>query len=506
LLQIEDTKKTGYPVQQGFSGSPVWDENLGAVIGMVVKAETDPNIKAAYILPAYLLLSILTELKREYNLTGLLDTNSEPDRNISLIHGDPVYLRNFHALLCHNNADKRIVDNIDSWLNETAGIPLLYSGRNLPSRLFNDSQLEDAMIQCRSVIIILSKSTISTGWAQKQIDVARKQRNSFRDFRIIPVLIEACEIPSGLPKDECIELIDGKMDMYSAYELLKSLYYYDIPIELGKTPDIYVSRSWHESETKLANFVCDKLIAKSRFRLIGDSKDQCGFEEGGRVKSLISSCCGLVAILPDRGQGKTSPYMLEEIEIAKNLGLPYLIVAESTVKLPNDLSLYSLRLAKEDVDNKDFDSKLLSKIEDFEDKCENPLKPHFIFFGVDLEDQYRRRNQLIKKIIEYTTALPCVMGENIRESQIQQSITNSISSALLMIADISKDSLNTCIEAGIARGAKVKLYLLAQEPRRSPPFMFRDLQVWYYSDELDLLGKVHQILYPYRRRVINYEL
>jgi hypothetical protein len=120
LLQIEDTKKTGYPVQQGFSGSPVWDENLGAVIGMVVKAETDPNIKAAYILPAYLLLSILTELKREYNLTGLLDTNSEPDRNISLIHGDPVYLRNFHALLCHNNADKRIVDNIDSWLNGRA--------------------------------------------------------------------------------------------------------------------------------------------------------------------------------------------------------------------------------------------------------------------------------------------------------------------------------------------------------------------------------------------------
>jgi hypothetical protein len=36
--------------------------------------------------------------------------------------------------------------------------------------------------------------------------------------------------------------------------------------------------------------------------------------------------------------------------------------------------------------------------------------------------------------------------------------------------------------------------------------MFRDQQVWHYDDDAALIGKVHRIAYPYRRRVINAEL
>lgn len=50
-LQIEDTKEPGYRVQPGFSGSPVWDEVLGSVVGMVTAAERDPAVKAAFIIP-----------------------------------------------------------------------------------------------------------------------------------------------------------------------------------------------------------------------------------------------------------------------------------------------------------------------------------------------------------------------------------------------------------------------------------------------------------------------
>lgn len=50
-LQIEDTKATGYRVQRGFSGSPVWDDRLGGVVGMVVAAEGDPGVRAALIIP-----------------------------------------------------------------------------------------------------------------------------------------------------------------------------------------------------------------------------------------------------------------------------------------------------------------------------------------------------------------------------------------------------------------------------------------------------------------------
>ncbi len=54
-LQIEDTKESGYRVQPGFSGAPVWDDVLGGVVGMVSAAERDPGVKAAFIIPAALL-------------------------------------------------------------------------------------------------------------------------------------------------------------------------------------------------------------------------------------------------------------------------------------------------------------------------------------------------------------------------------------------------------------------------------------------------------------------
>lgn len=50
-LQVEDTKETGYRVQPGFSGAPVWDETLGSVVGMVVAAERQQEVKAAFIIP-----------------------------------------------------------------------------------------------------------------------------------------------------------------------------------------------------------------------------------------------------------------------------------------------------------------------------------------------------------------------------------------------------------------------------------------------------------------------
>jgi hypothetical protein len=125
---------------------------------------------------------------------------------------------------------------------------------------------------------------------------------------------------------------------------------------------------------------------------------------------------------------------------------------------------------------------------------------------MNLAESQQKRNQIIKSIIERVTSMPCVMGEEIREGQIQEAIKQKIVNSFLMIADISEENLNTCIEAGIARGANTTLYLIAQGPRRRPPFMFRDLQIWYYTEDTELLGKIHTIIHPYRRRIINYEL
>lgn len=60
-VQVEDIKSTGYFLEPGFSGTPVWDEKEKGVVGMVVASEQISNIRAAFIIPAALLLDVCGE-------------------------------------------------------------------------------------------------------------------------------------------------------------------------------------------------------------------------------------------------------------------------------------------------------------------------------------------------------------------------------------------------------------------------------------------------------------
>jgi WD40 repeat protein len=61
-VQIEDVKEAGYRVQPGFSGGAVWDEQLEGVAGMVVAAEEDARIRAAYMIPTTVLVKAAPQL------------------------------------------------------------------------------------------------------------------------------------------------------------------------------------------------------------------------------------------------------------------------------------------------------------------------------------------------------------------------------------------------------------------------------------------------------------
>jgi len=61
-VQIEDVKETGYRVQPGFSGTPICDDELEGVVGMVVAAEARPEVKAAFTIPTDVLLASWPEM------------------------------------------------------------------------------------------------------------------------------------------------------------------------------------------------------------------------------------------------------------------------------------------------------------------------------------------------------------------------------------------------------------------------------------------------------------
>ncbi|MEV6775331.1 nSTAND1 domain-containing NTPase [Streptomyces syringium] len=62
-LQLEDTRTTGFPVARGFSGAPVHDLRLEAVVGMVVAVETRAERRTGYALPTSALLDAWPELR-----------------------------------------------------------------------------------------------------------------------------------------------------------------------------------------------------------------------------------------------------------------------------------------------------------------------------------------------------------------------------------------------------------------------------------------------------------
>ena len=148
-----------------------------------------------------------------------------------------------------------------------------------------------------------------------------------------------------------------------------------------------------------------------------------------------------------------------------------------------------------------------------------PKNPH-VFFATNLDKQRKTINGFIRNLSGYVTSTRCILGEDIDNTNLQQQIINRIKNAYVMIADITGDSqcyecekpgteskdkiyrFNTCIEAGIARGADTDLFIIAKEPRKSPPFMFRDINVRYYNDDCELLAIIHKVLRGYRRTIL----
>jgi tetratricopeptide (TPR) repeat protein len=61
-VQIEDLKEPGYWVQPGFSGTPIWDEQLNGVVGIAVAADRDRTTKAGFMIPARELITACPSL------------------------------------------------------------------------------------------------------------------------------------------------------------------------------------------------------------------------------------------------------------------------------------------------------------------------------------------------------------------------------------------------------------------------------------------------------------
>lgn len=67
-VQVEDLRQTGYFIEQGFSGTAVWNENLGGVVGMIVSADTDRSVRTAFMIPTQRLKEFIGDTIPEFRI------------------------------------------------------------------------------------------------------------------------------------------------------------------------------------------------------------------------------------------------------------------------------------------------------------------------------------------------------------------------------------------------------------------------------------------------------
>jgi len=164
-IQIEDIKNTGYSIQPGFSGAPVWDEELQAVVGMVVAADKNQNVKAAFCIPCSMLVS-----------WDLLQNKVKPSQQKA------------HLFLSYKRdvqPDQKVVD---------------YLSKNLPSQgytIFTDTtirmgenwleRIDEELTKSDFLVVVLSEASADSEMVQSEIHRAYELRKKNGQPQVLPI-------------------------------------------------------------------------------------------------------------------------------------------------------------------------------------------------------------------------------------------------------------------------------------------------------------------------------
>lgn len=420
----------------------------------------------------------------------------------------PLHRRDFDLFLSHAHKDRDFVAALDDWLTEKAGLKVWYDDRELAGGALLATDLQRAIQRCRGILLVASEDSLNRGWVMAEYNAAMDERTNFGDFRIIALRLGNANVETLMRGTSWIDLPEGRLDEKSALAILNALY----PGERRPNPatarDVYVSCSWQQDDNASSLAVCRTLVEQG-LRLVGDAKDQKGFGKGDRVESIIASCGAFVCIMPYRNSEfavegeKPYKYFLSEIDFAAKHGLPSVVVADPKVSRKDGADQDWLRM---ETAASECPERVAAALRALWDEWRDPPGPHYIFCALDLDSDAARAQGPIRHLIERITGMPTIVGNEIHEEPIQPAIIRKLCNAFVLLADITDDNLNTCIEAGMGLAARTNVELIAHGKPRRPPFMLRTLQMPTYNDGVEQIGIMHKVIRPYRRRVINAEL
>jgi hypothetical protein len=418
----------------------------------------------------------------------------------------PLQKRANDLFVSYGHADRTIVNPVADWLRKSAGLRLWYDTSSGSAAQRTTDLLSRGIESARGALFFISPNWGASTWCRDEHEVALTERRANDEFIVIAARIANVEIPTWFQTSQVLDF--QKFDMLSAAALLRSLTP-NPPLRLDNDQDVYYAGPWSNPSTYVNNAL--RILHKMGWRLVGDSQDHPKFLDSvQRITAIVQSSRGLVAILPFRAGNEpyhTSPWVLDEVQIAQGVDRPYILMAEQGVVVPAELAARAFEGRVLPLTADGLDEQIRSTLQAFDEMLSHV--PHsdagaYSFFAASLLGDATETDALVS-VVEAATNMPCVQGKDLTGQHAQEAIVERIRGAAFVIADVTDDNRNALIESGVARGAGVPLHLTCRLPEngnRKTRFMLQDMEINWYSNSLDRIGAMYRIARRYRRRIL----
>ena len=431
--------------------------------------------------------------------------------------------RSYDCFVSYGSEDVGVAASVHDFLI-ASGLSVFFDQERLKAGRPVLETLAQAMADSKSCIVLLSKRSIEKDYVRFEIESASQQAVTHREgFRFVGALLESfdpSEHVQALGNLTWLDLDGGDLTIHSARKALLSIR----RSETVAKPDqaqIYVSCSWRDHEPHPRDWILQRFADKGAF-LVGDSRDQRRYGEDGaqRIRRILSSCAGFLAIYPARRDSQKTP--AEQYKyFPTSLRLPVSLASHSGYCVDPDLlppTLGGPWTAIPDADSlPDIDTWIVDFLDDVGCRA-----PH-AFLATDFKRSLHR-NEAARDVIEHLMGMACKLGKEVTGGRLREQLIDAIREANIVIADIACSlsneqelaiNINTCIEAGIAMSAGRPLLLTSIDPTKvgaatsktaSVPFFFKNHEIEWYANDLEFLAATHKIARLLRRRIINDEL
>ena len=422
--------------------------------------------------------------------------------------------RGYDAFLSYAHKDAVLARRLVRWLKDCAGLKIWFDEDELgPGRPIMEALLGE-MDNCRGALVLATPAAAESDHVIAEFEHARTTLRKEPNFSLVVVTPDVTSLPTPFKtagRITCTELQDGWFSLADAAKLLSSIAgFTSRPARVHQ--ELFVSRSEKHDERDHANAVCREFVT-ARFGLVADVF--AGGDWRQRVRRLMAEAHGHLVVIPPRANAGQQCFV-EEVRMAGEFDLPLFVCAHPAAEIPDEL-----RKSPHFVvwDGLSVSHDLEDAIGEFQRGLRTATEPAEVFLACQYRER-RDRNEQLRAVIERATSRRCRVGSEhqVYRPELTVELIQQVRFARLVVADIASEvdgeglpvvNLNTCIETGIAIGANREHIVLVRGSEATEgktkvlPFMLRNCQVLYYEDDVELLGKLHRALTPFRRRLVD---